>query len=361
MRKKPTILLVAERLQVGGAEKYTVLVANELHARGYRVVILSNQGPFRTEFHPDIRFVRAYFRTGLFGFLYGVLQIIFLSLQEQVSVVHVQKYESVRAAWLARFITRKPILKTVHGYTRNRLTVVSRRINRYADRVVTVVDWLGEELIRNGVSAHKVSVVYNGMNTPPALSEDERQNVRASLGIAADDVVIISVSRLERRKNHAEFFDWFPRILEHVPTAKYVIVGNGNERERLMQKARECRLDHAILFVDATIHIEPYLQMADIFCTPIVAQGMAVLEAMAAGIPVVGTTPGSAPEVVRDGETGFTVPKGDGDAFVQRLIELAQQPEKGRRFGAAGKERQQELFSVAHTVDGLEKIYLEMV
>lgn len=361
MHQKPSILIVSERLQIGGAEKYIVLVANELHARGYRVVILSNEGPFRAALHPDIRFVRTYFRRGLWLFLYGALQIAWLSITEKISVVHTQQIEPTKAAWIARFITRKPVLMTVHGFSRKQLLRMGEKVERYSDVVVTVVDWLVDELVKNGVAAHKLRLVYNGMDAPSrAYTHEESLALRASLGINAGDVVILSVSRLDPRKNHAEFFEWFPRILAEVPHAKYVIVGDGTEKEPLLQKIREHNLAHAIMLVDGTTNAEPYLHMADIFCTPSVAQGMAVLEAMAAGIPVVGTTPMTAPEVVRDGETGFTVSKHDGDAFVARLIELAQNPDLRRRFGAAGKKRQAELFSNAQMVDGLVAIYDEM-
>lgn len=360
--RKPAILVVTENLNVGGAEKYTVLVANELHERGYRVTVLANEGPFRAQFHPSIRFVRAFFERGVLGVLYGVFQMIRISLQEGIALIHAQKLESSKAAWLARFVTGVPIVKTAHGYTRKELLTLGEKINRYADKVVTVVDWLVDELHKNGVEEHKLKLIYNGMSPmKDVFSREEQIMLRRSLGIAEDDIVIASISRLEKGKNHAEFLDWFPRILAEVPNAKYLIMGNGPEKKRLVQKVHDLELEHAVIFVEGAVHTEPYLQIANIFCTPSVAQGMAVLEAMSAGIPVVGTKPASGPEVVADNETGFVVTKHDGDAFVDRLVKLAKDPELAQRFGAAGRERQRKLFPLAHTVDELERVYGEVL
>jgi glycosyltransferase involved in cell wall biosynthesis len=356
-KQKPAILIVTENLDVGGAEKYTVLIANELLARGYRVIVLANDGPFRSLFHPSIRFVRV-----LPGLLYGALQIARVTLEERVALVHAQKLESSHAAWIARFVTGVPVVKTAHGYTPKELLTLGRRINRYADLVVTVVDWLAEELEKNGVEKRKLRLVYNGMAPMDGTySIEERTAARERLGIAADGPLIVSVSRFERGKNHAEFLEWFPRILARVPNAKYLIVGNGPEKDRLIRITRELGLTDTVRFVEGTVHAEPYLRIADIFCTPAVAQGMAVLEAMATGLPVVGTTPKSGPEVVVDGETGFVVTKHDGDAFVSRLTELALNPERMRRFGAAGRVRQQERFPLAKTVDELERAYASVL
>jgi len=361
-KKNPAILIVTENLNVGGAEKYTVLIVNELCARGYRVIVLANEGPFRKHFNPTVRFVRAHFESGLWGLLYGIFQIICISLLENVSLVHAQKLESSKAAWIARFVTGVPVVKTAHGYTRKELLTLGKRIQRYTDAVVTVVDWLVPELEKNGVEHKKLSLIYNGMvPIQNVLSLEERSALRRTLGIAKTDVVIVSVSRLERGKNHAEFLNWFPRILSKAPHARYMIVGNGPEKASLIEEAHALGLKHAVLFIDGTTHAEPYLQIADIFCTPTVAQGMAVLEAMAAGLPVVASRPRSGPAVVVDGETGFVVTKHDGDAFVHALTDLILDPVRAKKMGHAGKERQEQLYPISKTVDALEKVYASVV
>ncbi len=354
----PPILIVTENLEVGGAEKYTVLVANELRARGRRVVVLANDGPFRKHFHPDIRFVRAFFERGILGVLYGAFQMIRITLQERIPVIHAQKLESSKAAWLARFVTGVPIVKTAHGYTPKELTYLGSKIDKYSDKVVTVVDWLLPELQKNGVQEDKLSVIYNGTGTEPC--DVDRATLRAELGLKEEDKVVLGMARLERGKNFAALVQWFGEVINQVPAAKLVIVGSGPEKRHLVDEVRELGLGEAIIFVDAETTIRKYLEIADVFCTPTVARGMAVLEAMAASLPVVGIEPIGEPRVVQQGVTGYVIPKNDGKLFAEKLVHLLTNPEIARRFGVAGKRRALRQFSQSVMVDQLEQVYAEV-
>ncbi len=352
------ILIVTENLEVGGAEKSTVLVANELRARGRRVVVLANDGPFRKHFHPDIRFVRAFFERGILGVLYGAFQMIRITLQERIPVIHAQKLESSKAAWLARFVTGVPIVKTAHGYTPKELTYLGSKIDKYSDKVVTVVDWLLPELQKNGVQEDKLSVIYNGTGTEPC--DVDRATLRAELGLKEEDKVVLGMARLERGKNFAALVQWFGEVINQVPAAKLVIVGSGPEKRHLVDEVRELGLGEAIIFVDAETTIRKYLEIADVFCTPTVARGMAVLEAMAASLPVVGIEPIGEPRVVQQGVTGYVIPKNDGKLFAEKLVHLLTNPEIARRFGVAGKRRALRQFSQSVMVDQLEQVYAEV-
>ncbi|MBP9757303.1 MAG: glycosyltransferase family 4 protein [Candidatus Pacebacteria bacterium] len=351
------ILIVTENLNVGGAEKYTVLVANELHARGRRVVVLANDGPFRKHFHPDIRFVRAFFERGILGVLYGAFQMIRITLQERIPLIHAQKLESSKAAWLARFVTGVPVVKTAHGYTPAELVRLGGVIDKYSDKVVTVVDWLLPELEKNGVQGDKLSVIYNGTSDEPFVQDRER--VRREIGLTATDKVVISLSRLERGKNFTALVQWFAGVVALVPEAKLVIVGGGPEKQSLIEEVKESHLDKAIIFVDAKTEIRKYLDIADVFCTPSIGRGMAVLEAMAAGLPVVGFEPIGEPRVVVDGETGYLIQKDDGKTLVEKISHLLRNPDRARKFGEAGRKRARNKFSQRAMVDQLELVYAQ--
>lgn len=352
------ILIVTENLKVGGAEKYTVILANELHARGHRVVVFANDGPFRAHFHPDIRFVRAFFERGIAGVVYGAFQMIRICWQEGIRLIHAQKLQSSQAAWLARFVTGVPVVKTAHGYTSAELTHLGKKIDRYSDKVITVVDWLHPELAANGVQKDKIRVIYNGIaDSTHTSTEESRTALRASLGIAENDPVIVSVARLERGKNYAALIRWFPTVLKSVPLAKLIVVGSGPERRTLIKMARELSIDSSVVFVEGTTQMEPYLSIAQVFCTPSIGRGMAVLEAMAASLPVVGMQPVGAPEVVVDAETGFLVDKADGTAFADRIVRLLKNPALARHLGAAGKERMENLYTKTNMVNEIETVY----
>ncbi len=264
--KKHNILIVTENLKVGGAEKYTVLVANELFRRGHKVVVLANDGPFRKHFDPGIRFVRVFFEHGILGVLYGAFQMVRVSLQERITFIHAQKLESSQAAWFARFITGVPVVKTAHGYTSKELITLGKLINKYSNKIVTVDDWLFGELGKNGIEADKLSVIYNGtIGLESSISAEEALKLRNDLGINQDDKVIVSTSRLVKGKNHPALLDWFKVINQQLPNTKLVLVGGGPEKDNLMKKTSELDLNNAVIFVDAITDTTKYLQISDIF------------------------------------------------------------------------------------------------
>lgn len=358
--KKHNILIVTENLKVGGAEKYTVLVANELFRRGHKVVVLANDGPFRKHFDPGIRFVRVFFEHGILGVLYGAFQMIRVSLQERITFIHAQKLESSKAAWLARFITGVPVVKTAHGYTPKELITLGKKIDKYSDKVITVVDWLLPELQKNGVQKEKLSVIYNGtVPFVPVMSEDDALEFKKKLGITEQDKIVVSVARLERGKNYTALIEWFTDVVKKVPNAKLLILGDGPEKDSLIQETSDLGLKNSIIFAGATTDTSRYLQIADVFCTPSIGRGMAVLEAMAAGLPVVGMKPNGQPNVILDGQTGFVVD--NGQSFSERITELLQDPILAKNFGLKGKERAQESFSAETMVDQLEEVYEQVI
>jgi glycosyltransferase involved in cell wall biosynthesis len=362
-QEKYNILIVTENLDIGGAEKYTVLIANELFKRGHKVVVMANDGPFRKHFDPRIRFVRVFFEHGIWGVLYGVFQMIRISFQENIDFIHAQKLESSQAAWLARFVTGVPVVKTAHGYTAKELITLGKKIDKYSDKVITVDDWLSGELVKNGVKHEKLSVIYNGTN-PIENNNDNREQraqLRVKLGIGTNDKVMVTVSRLVKGKNHKELIEWFKLIHEQLPNVKLVFVGDGPEHEVLLQKVLGHDLNGSVVFVGATTNIIPYLEIADIFCTPGVGRGMAVLEAMAAGLPVIGRQPISGPEVIVEGETGSLFPRGDGETFVKKVLQLLKDQPLAQRFGLAGKRRVEEVLSCELMVDQLEQVYRQVV
>ena len=258
-------------------------------------------------------------------------------------------------------MTGVPILKTAHGYTAKELTYLGKKIDKYSDKVVTVIDWLLSELHKNGVRADKLKVIYNGAEPySHPMSASDAASFKKSLGLADTDKVILCVSRFERGKKIATLLGWFGSIVKKVPHAKLILVGDGPEKNNLIEKTRELHLENSVIYTGGTTDVKKYLQIADIFCTPSVARGMAVLEAMSAGLPIIGIAPTCNPREVRDGKDGFVIPRGDDEKFIEKTIQLLLNSELSKSFGLSGKKRVEQDFNHMIMVDELEKIYKTM-
>ncbi len=156
--------------------------------------------------------------------------------------------------------------------------------------------------------------------------------------------VILSVARQYRRKDTATLLAALPAVLQAHPGTRLRIVGGGPELGRLATRARALGLGGAVRFLgevpdDRAVHRE--YGGADLFCLPSLQEGfgIAFLEAMAAGLPVVGVTAGAVPEVVPDGEAGLLVPPRDPGALAAALVRLLDDAELRRRMGEAGRRR----------------------
>jgi glycosyltransferase involved in cell wall biosynthesis len=147
------------------------------------------------------------------------------------------------------------------------------------------------------------------------------------------------------------------------PTLRLEIAGTGPQREELEREAERLGLTGHLRFLGWQQDLGPIFRSWDIFAMPSLEEGfgMAALEAMAEGLPVVATSVGGLPEVVEDGQTGYLVPPSDVTALSERLRLLILDPKGRRAMGAAGRERARNLFSADRMVAEIAAVYDSLV
>lgn len=180
---------------------------------------------------------------------------------------------------------------------------------------------------------------------PNALDPELERRARGSAGERPDPRVL-TIARLaasERYKGVDDVIRALPAVLESVPQTRYVVVGDGDDRPRLEQLAREAGVTDRVTFAGeaSEAELDRELRSATVFAMPSGGEGFGIvyLEAMAYGIPVLAARSGGAPEVVADGETGFLVPYGDVGAIADRLVALLRDEEQRTRLAAGARRR----------------------
>ena len=224
------------------------------------------------------------------------------------------------------------------------LAALGRLTTRLADAVVAPSQATAEEL-RRDYGAARIEVIPNGvaLGTAPTRHRPELPPV------------ILYAGRLRSRKAVAVLVAALPRVLAAVPACRLVIVGGGE------QSARVAAAVHAR---GLTSHVElagvlpraaavARLAEADVFCLPSTYEGLplAILEAMAAGLPVVATAVAGNPEAVEDGVSGLLVPAESAEALAEALISLLRDPARRQRMGEAGRRRVAERFAIEKVVE----------
>ncbi len=221
------------------------------------------------------------------------------------------------------------------------------RLNRLLTRITTgfiaVAASHGRHLAAvEGFPPEKIFVIPNGIDTGRfQFSPDSRVHWRQELGIAAGCPVVGIVAALRPEKNHTLFLNSAAAVLQQIPNARFVIVGEGPERDTIERQIAQLDIQHAVHLAGCTMDIPGVLSAMDLFALTSLneASPVSILEAMSVQRPVVATDVGSVKETVVDGKTGFLVPAGEPGLMTRRWIELLSDPRLRESMGRAGRER----------------------
>lgn len=209
-------------------------------------------------------------------------------------------------------------------------------------------------MIPNGIDAGKVAAI---------VAATERKAKRASLGIPEDAFVVGNVARLQPAKGHPYLLQAFATVLRAVPNAHLVLVGWGVSEEALRAQAKDLGIDERVHFAGKRLDVYELLATFDVFAFSSVheGQGIAILEAMAAGVPVVATAVDGIPDMVRHERTGLAVPARDGEALAAGVLRLRADVELAQKLSAAARRLVDDEFSVQAAGRAYDALYEELL
>lgn len=252
----------------------------------------------------------------------------------------------------------KNILKNIIAHGFNRL------MNHWVERIVAPSLFVRDREIRfRGISEKKVVCIINGIDLN-RFRPYNPTSMQKYLGLSDGQQVIFSAGNLFKIKGMDVLINAFSQINGRYPNTILVIAGDGSERTNLEKLALELGLSKKVKFLGNRGDVETLVSGATIFCCPSVfpeAFGLVNAEAMASEVPVVSTTIGGIPEVVKDGECGFLVPPGDVNELSSAIMKLLSSPELRKTMGKAGRKRAEELFDLSRNIDQYVELYRQFV
>ncbi len=213
-----------------------------------------------------------------------------------------------------------------------------------------------------GYPADRISVIPNGIEVPEPTPFD-RDTLLAELEIPRGAPVIGFVGRMAKQKRVDDLVFAMALVSILRPDAHLLLVGDGPERDNLMKFARDIDIDHHTRFTGHRADAAKLLRIMDLFwiASDFEGQSNSIMEAMAAGLPVIATDIPPNRELVVDGETGFLVRVGDRAGFQQFADRILADPELARRLGDAGRERMRQNFSIDKMVATHARLYREVL
>jgi glycosyltransferase involved in cell wall biosynthesis len=224
-----------------------------------------------------------------------------------------------------------------------------RVAQRFAHRIVANSEAAAQCLRAEGIPAHRVSVIRNGVDSngfTPALHARRPRRV-------------VTVANLRPVKGHDVMIDAAPLVLRHFPDATFRLVGDGPLLGGLRARARDRGVDQSFTFVGYRDDVAAQLRASDIFVLPSRSESLpnAVLESMAAGLPVIATAVGGIGEILEDGRTGLLVAPSDPMALADRICQLMAAPALAQALGSAARAEVTERYSFPRMVGAFDELY----
>jgi phosphatidylinositol alpha-1,6-mannosyltransferase len=244
------------------------------------------------------------------------------------------------------------------------LRFLGRRVYCAADFIIANSSHTRSLLRGLGVPESRVQIIRPGVDTERFHPGVETRRLRAVLA-PDDELILLSVGRLQRRKGHDLVIDALTRIDPGVPPLRYVIVGDGDERKALESRVAAAGLQNMVRFVGEVSRddLPAHYAACDIFLMPnrvdgvdLEGFGIVFLEAAASAKPVIGGRTGGVPEAVEQGVTGLLVRGNDAGELARAITTLALSPELRARMGAAGRDRVVREFSWDRAVAALDAL-----
>jgi len=372
-----TILHLLYKLTFGGTERVIVNLVNS-SSRNIRNYIYSFCDYNKTFMKELTRPEKVVFSIGKQeGNDFSIpFKIASFCRHHDVDIIHSLGWATYAEGLFAAGISGKKC-KFIHSFRgktiEDTINIPQRRIlaqhffSIFCDAIITPSEKSRKEYSRLiNIDPEKIKVIYNGVdiNKFQIDSSDSLKEKMKEFGLKKEDIVIGSVARFDPVKNIDALVRAFARLPKSaLEKCKMLLLGDGPELPFVRNTAKDLGVKEKVIFAGMRSDIPQCLSLVDIYVQPSKFEGVpnAVLEAMAAGLPVIATNVGGVPEIVEDGRTGILVEVDDEKTLARSIELLIEDPEKRRKMGSLGRKRVTSLFSIEKMVSEYEKLYEDIM
>jgi glycosyltransferase involved in cell wall biosynthesis len=373
---KPNVLFIIDSFEQGGSERQAMQLLTQLHASGecrVHLACLQNRGSLRIEADQlGIGEIREYALNSFYdlNFVKQLRRLVQFIKENQIDVVHTHCFYTNIFGMTGAFLARVRARVTSKGETDGFRSLMQKRAERAAfrlsHRVIANCLVVQNQLIREGVNPAKIIQHYNGLDLDRLKVQAvlRREDALAEFGLPADRRYMSIVANLRNPvKDHPMFLRAAARVRAAVPDAGFAIAGEGELMEGLRELATELGIKDDVFFLGRCDNVADLLFASDIGVLSSKAEGFAnaILEYMAAELPVVATDVGGAREAIAEGETGFLVASGDDEKMAERIIEVLNDRPRAHAMGERGQLVAAERFSCDRHLQNTLELYDELL
>jgi len=358
------ILQLSTHLNIGGIGSYVTGISARLKKRGHNIVVVSSGGDMEKELVSrsiphislDIK-TKSELSPKLFRNIPRLLSIV---RSEKIDVIHAHTRITQVLACIVSRLAGIPYVVTCHGFFRKKL---GRRIFKcWGDKTIAISDAVKTHLMNNfNVAADDIALVYNGVDIDrfnKRFTNDEKKALKKSLNIR-ERTVIGAIGRLSSVKGYEYLIYAFKLLIDELKDIRLLIVGDGSRREYLIDKAKRLKVDKYITFERGRLDTPEFLSIMDVFVSSAIQEGLglSIVEALAAGRPVVASNVGGISSIVKDGRTGILTKAKDARALAGAIKGLLNNTALKDKFARRGRDLVEDAFTIDRMVDKIEGVY----
>jgi len=375
------ILYIITQSNLGGAQKYVLDLATGLKKQDFNVAVAAGGDGelFRRLQAAGIKiFKLKWLRRGAFNpilDLFGLWEIIKLVKRERPDIIHLNSSKAGFSGSLAGKMAGAKVIYTVHGAVfeaafswleRKLFLWLERLTAKCKDRIICVSEHDRQLWLKYKVAPpEKLVTIHNGIGAIDFLPKEQaRHQFSLRYNRDLDDYQIIGWNGWFYPEKNLATLTKAANLIFGLPAYQnkkiiFLIFGNGPEGKSLKMKVKDLKLENKILFPGAITQGSRYLKAFDVFALPSLKEGLpyTILEAMAAGLPIVASNVGGIPEAIFDGVSGFLIKPRDHEALAERILQILENPDLANRFSQASLEKIKE-FSLEKMLSQTQAQYI---
>jgi glycosyltransferase involved in cell wall biosynthesis len=287
--------------------------------------------------------------------------------QEHPNLLHSHGYKGNFYAWRAVSGRNMPWIVTNHGKRIGKKLLVYNWLNIFfmkrADKVIAVSEEIAVEMTKKGIPSTKILVIDNGIDLQKFANQKRNNELRKSFGFNGNHKIIGTVASLTEEKGHIYLLKAARQVIDKYPECRFLIVGDGGQRQFLEEKTPHLGLTGKILFTGSRKDVPEILSILDVFVLPSLKEGlpMALLEAQAAKVPVIATSIGAIPDVIEHGVTGLLVPPKNYETIADSILRILSNEYSAQEMAQKGFEKVQNYFSSQTMSEKYLRVYEEVL
>lgn len=375
---KINILYVVTKLELGGAQTQLLSIISSLDKQTYNVFLFTAQdGLLINEASAIERLVLKKSRflerkINPFKDILALIEIYRFIKKNKIQIVHTH---SSKAGILGRIAAKlskvKIIIHTVHGWSFHNYQqkiayylylFLERICARISSKIIVVSQWDKEKGLKNLIGRPEQYVLIRyGINSQEFCNQEKRNEISKSLGLSGTDFIVGTVACFKPQKSPLDFIKLAARVKRDFPDIKFVMVGDGALRKQICAEIKKLNLNGEVILAGWRKDVSLILSCMDIFVLTSLWEGLpiAVLEAMAAGVPIIATDTGGIREVIKNNKTGYLVQANDLGVMQNRVEELFKNKQKRTEFAGFSKQliSSTQDFSLNRMISNTQAVY----